>query len=115
MNIRWMAVLTGVMVDLLISLVLGALVPGGDMTQSIGSPLLAVSVVMTTVSGYVAGRLASEHRTMHGLLVQVLNILLAQLGPPLPRPYVLALAAACGFAALGGFLSRFPAPQSSTR
>lgn len=115
MNIRWMAVLTGVMVDQVIGLLLLALIPGGDMMQSIFSPLLLTSIVMTTVSGYVAGRLASEDRAMHGLLVQVVNILLAQLSPPQPRAYVLALAAACGFAALGGYLSRFPAAPSSTR
>lgn len=115
MNIRWMAVLTGIVVDMLIGQVLLLLGPSNDPALSGDYRLLAVSVVLTAVSGYVAGRLAAESRTMHGLLVQVVIILLYQLGPPLPRPYVLAFAAACGFAALGGFLSRFPATQSSTR
>ena len=115
MNIRWMAVLAGVTVDMLISLLLSLLAPAGDPALNGDYRLLVASVVLTTVSGYVAGRMATEHRTMHGLLVQVVNILLNQFGPPLPRAYVLAFAAACGFAALGGFLSRFPTTESSVR
>ncbi|GAB4214141.1 MAG: TIGR04086 family membrane protein [Roseiflexaceae bacterium] len=118
MNIRWGAVAAGVLVDMLISTVLSLLaaltIGGGSDQVALTDPVwLGVSVVLTTVSGYVAGRMGKTDRTMHGLLVQVVNILLAQLGGPLPRQIVLAYLAACVFAALGGFLSRFPSVRSA--
>lgn len=116
MNIRWGAVATGVAVDWLIGsllTLLALLIVGGDQLL-VSDPLwLGLSVVLTTVSGYVAGRLGQTDRAMHGLLVQVVNILIAQLGAAQPRQVVLAFLAACAFAALGGYLSRFPSARST--
>lgn len=113
MNVRWIAVLTGFAVDLLISFVLALFARpeyliSPDFTHPDDLTLVCLSVVLTTVSGYVAGRRAQTDRVLNGLMVQVVSILLAQLGPPIPRPLVLVYAVACLFAALGGFLSRYP-------
>ncbi len=118
MNIRWGAVAAGVAVDWLIGSLLSLLallvIGEADVLSLATDPLwLSVSVVLTTISGYVAGRLGETDRAMHGLLVQVVNILIAQLGAALPRPVVLAYLAACAFAALGGYLSRFPSVRSA--
>jgi putative membrane protein (TIGR04086 family) len=113
MNVRWTAVLTGFLADYLISFFLSALAT----PEFLGSPdptrlgdllLLGLLVLSTGIGGYIAGRIAQTNRTLNGLLVGVVGILLNQLAPPLPRAFVIASAVACGFAALGGFLSRYP-------
>ena len=51
---------------------------------------------------------------MHGPKnTAIMGILVNQLGPPLPRVFVISSVIACGLAALGGYLSRFPAQQPS--
>jgi putative membrane protein (TIGR04086 family) len=113
MNVRWMAVLTGVLVDVLIGSLLSLFISPEIYTSPVLTRpgdvvLLALPVVLTTVSGYVAGRMAKTSRALNGLLVQVILILITQLGPPPPRTIVISYAFACLFAALGGYLSRFP-------
>jgi len=122
MNVRWTAVLTGLLADYLISFFLGALAT----PEFFGSPdpsrlsdlmLLALLVLSSGIGGYIAGRMAQADRTLNGLLVGVIGILLNQLGPPMPRVFVIASAVACVCAALGGFLSRYPPlrqPHSSS-
>jgi hypothetical protein len=118
MNVRWMAVLTGVVVDIVIGTLL-ALIVGQDVLLSpdLSRPgdviLFCLPIVLTTVSGYVAGRMAKESRVLNGLLVQIIGILFSMLGPPLPRIQVIAYAVSCAFAALGGYLSRYPAQPIS--
>lgn len=121
MNVRWTAVLTGFLVDCLISLLLISLASpqfseAPDLSQSGDVALLCLLTLSTGVGGYVAGRMAGQDRPLNGLLVGIVGILLNQLGPPLPRVFVLASAAGCLVAALGGFLSRYPPlrrPRSS--
>jgi len=121
MNVRWMAVLTGFLVDILISSVLFSFASSDflsspDLLRPGDLILLALSVVLTSVSGYVAGRMAQTDRALHGLLVQIVSILVSQLGPPPSRVIVITYALSCLFAALGGYLSRYPAqrqPRSS--
>jgi hypothetical protein len=118
MKIRWMAVLTGVLADVLIGSVLSLFTPQDIYTSpALSRPgdvvLLGLPVVLTAVSGYVAGRMAKTNRALHGLLVQVVIILVSQLGPPPPRVVVISYALACGFAALGGYLSRFPGERDA--
>jgi putative membrane protein (TIGR04086 family) len=113
MNVRWTAVLAGFLADYLISFFLSALAT----PEFLGSPdparpgdllLLVLLVLSTGIGGYIAGRIAQTDRTLNGLLVGVVGILLNQLGAPLPRVFVIASAVACAVAALGGFLSRYP-------
>lgn len=118
MQVRWMAVLTGLFVDILIGSVLVLLLgeqvfASPDLAQPAQVALFSLPIVLTAVSGYVAGRVAGTNHTLHGLLVQIVAILLAQLGGPIPRPLVISYALACLFAALGGALSRFPARRAA--
>lgn len=122
MNVRWTAVLTGFLADYLISFFLSALatpefLESPNLTRPSDLMLLALLVLSTGVGGYIAGRMARTDRTLNGLLVGVIGILFNQLGPALPRVFVIASVVACVFAALGGFLSRYPPlrqPHSSS-
>ena len=119
MNIRWMAVLTGFLADVLLAFLLSFLATaiasaGTDPTQAAGLVLIGLGIVATGVGGYIAGRMAQAQRTLHGLLVGVVGILAIQLpllvgGPSLTRVDVIALALGCLAGTLGGWLSRFPA------
>ena len=119
MNVRWMAVLTGFVVDVAISALLLSLLaaPQFSTAPNLAQPgdllLIGLLTLSTGIGGFVAGRMAGESRTINGLLVAVVGILVNQLGPPLPRVFVVASLIACGLAALGGYLSRFPARQPS--
>jgi len=118
MNVRWMAVLTGFVVDVAISALLSLLAtPEFYTAPNLAQPgdlmLLGLLALSTGIGGFVAGRMAGESRTINGLLVAIVGILINQLGPPLPRLFVLSSVLACGLAALGGYLSRFLAQQPS--
>jgi len=118
MNVRWMAVLTGFVVDIAISALLSLLATpdfftAPNLTQPGDLLLIGLLVLSTGIGGFVAGRMAGESRAINGLLVAVIGILVNQLGPPLPRVFVVSSLIACGLAALGGYLSRFPARQPS--
>jgi putative membrane protein (TIGR04086 family) len=123
MNIRWMAVLTGYLVDLLISILLPAFLAtpeffvSPDLSQPADLVLMCLLVLSTGVGGYVAGRMAQMQRVMHGLLVGVVGILINQLlmfsGPSIPRVFVIANALGCLAGALGGLASRY-IPQRQT-
>jgi putative membrane protein (TIGR04086 family) len=113
MNVRWMAVLTGFLVDVLISFLLSPFISpelytSPDLTRPGDMILLAVPVVLTAVSGYVAGRMAKTSRVLNGFLVQVVAILFSVLLGPLTNTQVVTYALASLFAALGGYLSQFP-------
>src|SRR5689334_24580502 len=95
MNIRWMAVLTGYLVDYLISSLLLTVLASTtysfapDISQPADLILTCLLVLSTGVGGYVAGRMAQANRALHGLLVGVVGILVNQLFvlsglPPLP-------------------------------
>jgi putative membrane protein (TIGR04086 family) len=124
MNVRWMAILTGYIVDILITYLLYALfspqsLTVSDPTQSGGLFLISLGLLATGVGGYVAGRLAQTQRALHGLLVGVVGILVLQLqlmvgGPGLSHTQVLALAAGCVVGALGGWLGRY-SPRGQRR
>jgi len=119
MNVRWMAVLIGFLVDFAISALLSLLAaPQFFTAPNPAQPgdllLMGLLALSTGIGGFVAGRMAGESRTINGLLVAVVGILVNQLGPPLPRVLVISSLVACGLAALGGYLSRF-APQQPSR
>jgi putative membrane protein (TIGR04086 family) len=123
MNVRWTAVITGFVVDYLISTLLFILldpdltfISAPDLHVPAHLLLLCLAILSTGVGGYVAGQLAHSDRALNGLLVAVVGILLNQFGPPLPQLLVIASAANCLAAALGGALSRYPSsrqPRSS--
>ena len=122
MNVRWMAVLTGFVVDVFIGLLISPFVSADlytspDLTRPGDVILLALPVVLTIVSGYVAGRMAKTSRALNGFLVQVIGILFAALTGPMSRIQVVVYLISSLFAALGGYLSRFPPerPQRSSR
>jgi putative membrane protein (TIGR04086 family) len=122
MNVRWMAVLTGFVVDVALSALLSLLASpqfftSPDLARTGDVLLIGLLTVSTGIGGFVAGRMAGSSRVLNGLLVAVVGILINQLGPPLPRVFVVSSAIACGMAALGGYLSRFPAqlPWRSSR
>src|SRR5262245_16905156 len=119
MNIRWMAVLTGFLADVLLTYLIVFLAPttptaGLDPAQATSLVLIGLGILATGVGGYIAGRMAQVQRPLHGLLVGVVGILAIQLqlpfgGPSMTRVDVIALALGCLAGALGGWLSRFPA------
>ena len=118
MNVRWMAVLTGFLVHVLLSFIISLFAPppvsaGPDLTQGTDLLLIALGAVATGVGGYVAGRMAQTQRPLHGFLVGVVGILAIQLqllagGSTLTQTDVIALALGCLAGAVGGLLSRFP-------
>jgi hypothetical protein len=115
MNVRWMAVLTGYLVDILISAILSLFArpefaTSPDLTRPGDLILICLLTLSTGIGGYVAGRMAQANRALNGLLVAVVGILAGLLAPPLPRPLVVATAVACLLAALGGYLKRTPNP-----
>ena len=125
MNVRWMAVLTGFIVYILITFLLYALfypesLTAPDPLQLSDLFLIGLALLATGVGGYVAGRMAQAQRALHGLLVGVIGILVLQLqlaiggGPGLSRSEVIALAAGCLAGTLGGLLSRYP-PRGQLR
>jgi putative membrane protein (TIGR04086 family) len=118
MNVRWMAVLTGFVVDIAISALLSLFATpqffaSPDPTRPGDLLMICLLSLSTGIGGFVAGRMAGSSRAINGLLVAVVGILLNQLGPPLPRVLVISSAVACGLAALGGYLSRYPDRQPS--
>jgi putative membrane protein (TIGR04086 family) len=119
MNIRWMAVLTGYIVDFVVSqflllfLASGEFFTSPDPTRPGDLLLICLLTLSTGIGGYIAGRMAGTSRALNGLMVAIVGILIGQLGGPLPRVLVIATAIACGLAALGGYLSRYPAHQIS--
>lgn len=118
MNIRWMAVLTGFLADVLLTYLIFFFAPttptaGLDPTQATSLTLIGLGILATGVGGYIAGRMAQVQRPLHGLLVGVVGILAIQLqllygGPSMTRVDVIALALGCLAGTLGGWLSRFP-------
>ena len=123
MNVRWMAVLTGFVVDVFISILLSPFISedlyvSPDLTRPGDLILLALPIILTVVSGYVAGRMAKTSRVLNGFLVQIVGIVFSSFLGSLTRTQVVTYAIACAFAALGGYLSHFPAErqqQSSGR
>jgi putative membrane protein (TIGR04086 family) len=116
MNVRWMAVFTGYLVDIFITLLIQlfagqSMLENPDLTRTDHLVVIALLTLSTGIGGYVAGRMARTDRALNGFLVAIVGILLNQLGGSLPRVLVLASVVACGLAALGGFLSRFPAER----
>ena len=114
-----MAVVTGFVVDVLLSSLLGllsgptvdSLSQAPDLRRLDHAILLALSLLSTVLGGYVAGRIATQQQVLHGLLVGVIGVLLTQLpalgGPALPHLLILASAAGCLAGALGGLVSRY--------
>jgi putative membrane protein (TIGR04086 family) len=119
MNVRWMAVLTGFIVDILSTFLLYALFNPESLTATAAFQfsdlfLIGLGLLATGIGGYVAGRMAPAQRALHGLLVGVVGILVLQLQLAisgergLSRAEVIALAAGCLAGTLGGLLSRYP-------
>jgi hypothetical protein len=118
MNVRWMAVLTGYIVDFVVSQLLlffasPEFFTSPDLTRTGDLILMCLLTFSTGVGGYIAGRMAGSSRALNGLMVAIIGILVGQLGPPPPRIIVIATVVACGLAALGGYLSRYPTEQAS--
>ncbi|NJO83085.1 MAG: TIGR04086 family membrane protein, partial [Blastochloris sp.] len=96
MNVRWMAVLTGFLVDFLFSQILTLFLvsetfitsPSLNNTQDV--LLIALLILSTGIGGYVAGRIAGVDRALNGFLVSIVGILVGQLtGGVLPQVLVL--------------------------
>lgn len=115
MSIHWRAIAIGYAVDFLLSVMLGGFFSQDDIAYgTLGSPvapaLLAVSVVVMLASGYAAGRVAQQDGLLHGVLLGAVDVLMnVVLGGLSTRLLVLSVLVGWAAAALGGFLSRFPA------
>ncbi|MEN9934341.1 MAG: hypothetical protein RLZZ387_920 [Chloroflexota bacterium] len=120
-----MAVLTGFVVDVLVTALISTLMTptaeslamAPDLSRADHLLLLGLGLASTAAGGYLAGRLAGDAEVLHGLLVGVVGVILAQLpavgsDPPIPRVFVIASALGCAAGACGGLLSRyFPSPS----
>src|SRR5262245_1331777 len=121
MKVAWKAVFIGYCVDYFLSLLLSLFVPESfaqmpDMSRLDDLLLVGLFTFTTGIGGYVAGRIAGVDRVINGLLVGVVGILVAQLlrilvgaEDAIPHVFVISNAVGCLLAALGGYLSRFPA------
>lgn len=117
MQIRWMAVWIGLIVDFVISGVIVLLTStmesyrsAPDLSRPDHLLLWGVLILSTGVGGFVAGRIATHDGPMHGLLVGVVGILIGQLDVlfsrvSVPQPFVIGSAIGCLAGALGGALS----------
>ncbi|HSH81526.1 MAG TPA: TIGR04086 family membrane protein [Herpetosiphonaceae bacterium] len=123
-RIRWLAVMAGFFVDILLSEIIrgigsqfDAAVLEGATFRSATTSIVAVLLVLSTgIGGWVAGRMARHEHVLHGVLVGgvgIFLILLAGLGDaPEPFTNVVLQCFAVLAGGLGGFLSRWiPAPQ----
>jgi len=88
MNVRWMAVLTGFLVDLLISWLLALLMApivgsdfftSPDLTRSGDVILIILLTLATGVGGYVAGRMARFNGAKQGFMVWIWALIAAVL------------------------------------
>jgi len=119
MSIRWSAIAIGFAADFLLSVMLGGFFNADDIAYAtLGSPvapaLLLVNALVLLASGYVAGRVARQDGPMHGVVLGALDVLLSVALGLLPgglMTKLLAISSLVGWlaAALGGYLSRFPA------
>lgn len=111
-----MAVITGFVVDLLVTTLLVSIAApdelffvAPDLSRPEHLVLLILTILATGVGGYVAGRMARTDYALNGLLVGVVGILVGQLstlGGAQPRAFVISSAIACLVGALGGLVSR---------
>jgi putative membrane protein (TIGR04086 family) len=126
MNVRWNAVLAGVAVDLVLTLLLQglALLLGAQPSQDVFSfqraadiVLIALGLLATLAGGFVAGAVARDAGAVNGLMVGVVNILIyaVQRVDPVDtagaRVSVALQLAGCLIGAFGGYLSRFRAAR----
>ena len=121
MNIRWNAVLIGFLLDLMLSALISAyagpdFAKAIDITQPHDLIILALSALVIGIGGYTAGRIAGEDRAMNGFMVGTVDVLFTTFqGGVLARPLLVTEAIAWALAALGGYLSRFPAAPAVSR
>jgi putative membrane protein (TIGR04086 family) len=119
MQIRWMAVLNGFIVDLMVTTIsLLVFYPRAfsstDPTIADDPIVIGLGLLCTAIGGYVAGRLAGIQRWLNGFMVGVVGILsvqiqlLASANATLTRTQVFALALGCVAGAVGGWLSNLP-------
>lgn len=85
MNVRWMAVFTGYLVDIFITLLIQlfagqSMLENPDLTRTDHLVVIALLTLSTGIGGYVAGRMARTDRALNGFLVAIVGILLNQLG-----------------------------------
>ncbi len=132
MEVRWSAVLLGLLVDSLLTILIQGSAVWLDLRTFLRSPdlsappdltwppdliLFVLFLLATGIGGYVAGRLAHHAHTLNGLMVGVVGIILGALlsfGAPNPAPlFLLGQIVGCGLAAFGGFLSTFSVVHST--
>lgn len=126
MEVRWSAVLSGLLVDLLLSIFIRGIAswlalttflntPDGiqppDLTHTPDLILFGLLLLATGIGGYIAGRLARRSHVLNGFMVGVVGIVvtaLLNIGAPAPdHLFIFGQIAGCGLGALGGYLSRF--------
>jgi len=130
MEVRWSAVLLGLLVDFLLTILIQGSTTWLDLTTFLSSPdlspdlnrppdliLFVLFLLATGVGGYVAGRLAHRSHTLNGFMVGIVGIIVGtflSFGAPPPAPLVIVgQMVGCGLAALGGFLSTFSVVRSA--
>jgi len=130
MDVRWSAVLLGLVVDVLLTILIQSSVTWLDLTTFLSSSdlspdlnrppdliLFGLFLLATGIGGYVAGRLAHRSHTLNGFMVGVIGIIVGaflSFGAPAPAPlFIVGQIVGCGLAALGGFLSTFSVVRSA--
>jgi putative membrane protein (TIGR04086 family) len=122
MDIRWMAVVTGFVVDYMVTTIFllmfnpdQAFFDAPDLHRLDHIALITLALLATGVGGFVAARMVRGRYWLHGLLVGVLGILVGQLeimggAAAPPRFFVIASAVGCAIGALGGLIGGMLAP-----
>jgi putative membrane protein (TIGR04086 family) len=117
MDVRWGAVLAGFMADYVISAIIQLLANVQEdflFTVDPSRPdhllYLSLFALSTGIGGFVAARIARMQGPLHGFLVGVVGVLLAQVsimasGMIPARPLVINSAIGCLLGALGGVLA----------
>lgn len=117
MNVRWVAVFYGWLVDFGLSLMLqSAIILFGvegfferpSLTNPLHLLLLLLFVLVVGAGGFVAARTAGASFALHGFLVGVADIIVSTLlggGAAMPWPFILVEILGCGAGALCGLLA----------
>jgi len=118
-RIQWLAILVGYLVDMTGSMIIAFAAQSIDpsvLSQSMFASTTGVVtafllVLMTTIGGFVAGRIAQEERFLHGFMVGGIGIIMllidSLVGTVIPLENILLQCCATLLGGLAGYGSRW--------